>query len=106
LQKDPHVIPRNQFKKGSTSMKKSTKFLLYLLVFLLLLSPSTLFASAAQADGQRRTDKAATALIPGGIPFGVKFTTDGVLIVGFCDIEQVAPSAIPQGRRALGSRTF
>ena len=26
-------------------------------------------------------------LIPGGIPFGVKFNTDGVLVVGFCDIE-------------------
>ena len=28
-----------------------------------------------------------SALIPGGIPFGVKFTTDGVLVVGFCDVD-------------------
>ena len=26
-------------------------------------------------------------LIPGGMPFGVKFFTDGLLIAGFCDIE-------------------
>lgn len=36
-------------------------------------------------------------LYPGGIPFGVKFMTDGVLIVGFCDItangQRVNPSA-------------
>ena len=28
-----------------------------------------------------------STLIPGGIPFGVKFTTDGVLVVGFCDVD-------------------
>ena len=26
-------------------------------------------------------------LYPGGIPFGIKFVTDGVLIVGFCDLQ-------------------
>ena len=26
-------------------------------------------------------------LYPGGVPFGVKFMTDGILIVGFCDID-------------------
>ncbi len=28
-----------------------------------------------------------TMLYPGGMPFGVKFYTDGVLVVGFCDID-------------------
>lgn len=28
-----------------------------------------------------------SVLIPGGIPFGVKFTTEGVLVVGFCDVD-------------------
>lgn len=28
-----------------------------------------------------------TKLIPGGMPFGVKFFTDGLLIAGFCDVE-------------------
>ncbi len=26
-------------------------------------------------------------LLPGGMPFGVKFSTEGVLVVGFCDID-------------------
>ena len=26
-------------------------------------------------------------LYPGGMPFGVKFVTDGVMVVGFCDVE-------------------
>ena len=82
-------------------MKKCTKFLLFLLVFLLLLSPCTLFASAAQADGQKKADESATALIPGGIPFGVKFTTDGVLIVGFCDIEQGGAKCNPAREAGL-----
>ena len=34
-------------------------------------------------------------LYPGGTPFGVKFMTEGVLVVGFCDVEQ---------RGALGRR--
>ena len=28
-----------------------------------------------------------SVLIPGGIPFGVKFTTNGILVVGFCDVD-------------------
>ena len=34
-------------------------------------------------------------LIPGGVPFGVKFNTDGVVIIGFCDIEEVQKSQNP-----------
>ena len=26
-------------------------------------------------------------LVPGGMPFGVKFSTEGVLVVGFCDVD-------------------
>ena len=36
-------------------------------------------ASAAPAQPQY--------LIPGGMPFGVKFSTEGVLVVGFCDVD-------------------
>ncbi len=39
---------------------------------------------AAQGSGTTATRPA--ALIPGGYPFGVKFTTQGVLVVGFHDI--------------------
>lgn len=34
-------------------------------------------------------------LSPGGMPFGVKFFTDGVLIVGFCDIQTTGGSVNP-----------
>ena len=34
-------------------------------------------------------------LIPGGMPFGVKFTTDGVLVVGFCDVDTDTGKANP-----------
>lgn len=34
-------------------------------------------------------------LIPGGIPFGVKFSTEGVVVIGFCDVEGVPKSQNP-----------
>ena len=34
-------------------------------------------------------------LIPGGIPFGVKFSTEGVVVVGFCDVDGVSKSQNP-----------
>ena len=34
-------------------------------------------------------------VIPGGIPFGLKFSTDGVVVVGFCDIDNVQKSQNP-----------
>ena len=82
-------------------MKKSTKLLLFFLV-ILVLCPSFLFAAeAAQTDGQGSADLSAIELIPGGIPFGVKFTTDGVLIVGFCDIEQDGAKSNPARQAGL-----
>ena len=42
-------------------------------------TPDALPCSPAKANEQ--------FLIPGGIPFGVKFNTDGVMVVGFCDVE-------------------
>lgn len=50
------------------------------------LSFDTLAAPQAGAKGATQ-DISTLELIPGGIPFGVKFTTDGVLIVGFCDVQ-------------------
>lgn len=43
------------------------------------------------------------ALIPGGIPFGVKFSTDGVLVVGFCDVDSAEGKLNPA--RIAGLRT-
>lgn len=57
----------------------------------LLLSATPLRVDAASAQqtstAAAHKDYSSLQVIPGGVPFGVKFTTDGVLVVGFCDIE-------------------
>ncbi len=40
-------------------------------------------AASALSESQLRSLK----LYPGGVPFGVKFMTDGVMVVGFCEIK-------------------
>lgn len=40
-------------------------------------------------------------LYPGGIPFGVKFITEGILIVGFCDISVKGKSVNPSTEAGL-----
>lgn len=52
-------------------------------------SPEHLSASGVISDALPCSPVAASeqVLIPGGIPFGVKFSTDGVLVVGFCDVD-------------------
>ena len=34
-------------------------------------------------------------LIPGGMPFGVKFSTEGVVVIGFCDVDGISKSQNP-----------
>ena len=53
-----------------------------LAVFLTFLSLFSLFVLPAAATGKEEL-----TVLPGGIPFGVKFSTEGVLIVGFCDVD-------------------
>lgn len=40
-------------------------------------------------------------LCPGGMPFGVKFYTDGVMVVGFCDVDTARGSVNPAARAGL-----
>ena len=47
--------------------------------------------SGAAADSSYKNMK----LIPGGVPFGVKFNTDGVVVIGFCDIDEMPKSQNP-----------
>ena len=47
--------------------------------------------SAASGQGQYRD----LELIPGGVPFGVKFSTEGVVVVGFSDLEGISKSQNP-----------
>lgn len=55
---------------------------------------AVIFLGAASALGMPLPITEASAasvsdvrLLPGGMPFGVKFSTEGVLVVGFCDID-------------------
>ena len=43
-------------------------------------------------------------LYPGGMPFGVKFYTDGVMVVGFCDIDTGKGSVNPAEKAGLRTK--
>ena len=43
-------------------------------------------------------------LYPGGMPFGVKFYTDGVMVVGFCDVDTGKGSVNPAARAGLHTK--
>ncbi len=60
----------------------------FLAVLLLLLSMSLLSVSAAQKGSGTGVGE----VFVGGMPFGVKFNTEGVLVVGFCDVDVADPS--------------
>ena len=68
--------------------KKCTKSFACLLLSLLLFSAffGTLSLSATTLPTATR-DQKITQVYLGGMPFGVKFMTEGVLVVGFCDIK-------------------
>ena len=40
-------------------------------------------------------------LYPGGVPFGVKFMTEGLLIVGFCDVDSGSKKSNPSSEAGL-----
>lgn len=61
-------------------------------------------SQAGPKQGTAQKDYSALELIPGGIPFGVKFTTDGVLIVGFCDVENGGAACNPAKEAGLKLR--
>jgi stage IV sporulation protein B len=81
-------------------MKNSKRFLLCLLALTLLCVSTLLPVGAADISPGISTKE----LIPGGIPFGVKFTTDGVLIVGFCDIDREGSAHNPAREAGLKLR--
>ena len=56
--------------------------------------------SAATLSMDRATLKS-LRLYPGGIPFGIKFITDGVLVVGFCDVNTGSSKAEPSSDAGL-----
>ena len=62
-------------------MKRNIRSLLAAVLLCAVLCSGLICPAYAQGD-----KAAPAALIPGGYPFGVKFTTRGVLVVGFRDI--------------------
>ena len=61
----------------SNKIKKCGSLLLF---FLFIISALSLPAAAAQSDNR-------PTLYVGGVPFGVRFVTEGVLVVGYCDVD-------------------
>ena len=61
----------------------------WLLAVALLVTAGVLAASATAPTGGSAQKGAGTpqSVYVGGMPFGVKFTTEGILVVGFCDVD-------------------
>lgn len=49
--------------------------------------PTVVTQSGTSVASLSKSDLKTLKLYPGGIPFGVKFMTEGILIVGFCDVD-------------------
>lgn len=83
------------------NLRNLSAVLAVILLFLTLLAP--LPAAAEGTDPAVPTAAASLpeALIPGGYPFGVKFTTQGVLVVGFRDIATQSGNVNPAKEAGL-----
>ena len=64
-----------------------------------ILEPETANEVGAPARALSQAELKSLRLYAGGIPFGVKFMTEGILIVGFCDID--GKKANPSGEAGL-----
>lgn len=69
--------------------RRYMKLGVWLLAVALLVTAGAVTASAAAPIGggtQKSADPPRSVYV-GGMPFGVKFTTEGILVVGFCDVD-------------------
>ena len=57
--------------------------------------------TGASGKALSRAELKALKLYPGGIPFGIKFITEGVLIVGICDVKSGESSVNPSSAAGL-----
>ncbi len=67
-------------------------------------SPVRVVSSTATQQALSTEELHALRLSPGGMPFGVKFLTEGVSIVGFCDVEADGKAVNPAGVAGLRER--
>lgn len=66
--------------------------------------PRTVTEGARQTSALSRAELESLRLYPGGIPFGVKFMTEGILIVGFCDIDGTKSNPSSSAGLQIGDR--
>jgi stage IV sporulation protein B len=79
---------KNQIK---TKKKGLLFFLSAILSLIVILSSFTVAASASRSE----YDFAPKEVILGGVPFGVKFSTRGVMVIGFSDIDGLSKNQNP-----------
>lgn len=92
-------------------MNKKKRFAAFAAAFIIIISAQlSPFAPAATALSLNDTEvvevskTGSVTLLPGGMPFGVKFYTDGVMLVGFCDIQTENGSVNPASDAGLRIR--
>ena len=79
-----------RFKIKKRGIVRAVSLMLCILT-VLSLSVGFLSISASAADARYKDVR----LIPGGIPFGVKFSTEGVVVIGFSDIDGLQKTQNP-----------
>ena len=92
---------RRNFIKGSIDMVENKsrikwrRALTLVLCAVLMLSVSIGALALNSSAATPKNNYKGLRVIPGGIPFGLKFSTDGVVVIGFCDIDEVQKSKNP-----------
>ena len=76
--------------------KRSHRVFAALLIALFIFSSSAYTVNAKTASAGAPSKHSNDILLyPGGMPFGVKFITEGVLVVGFCDVKDQNSASNP-----------
>ena len=68
-------------------IKKYSKLWALLLAVLLLVTGGAVTVAAENTASPQVTGKVPDQVYVGGMPFGIKFYTEGILVVGFCDVD-------------------
>ena len=77
--------------KINQKMKRISACFACALLMIGCVSGFSVFDASAAGGAQYKN----LSLIPGGVPFGVKFNTEGVVVLGFCDLEGISKTQNP-----------
>ena len=77
---------KNESKQNNVQRNVRTRVIAWIAALLLTLPLFSLAISAAELP---------QTLCPGGIPFGIRFRTEGVMVVGFCDVTENGVTSSP-----------